>query len=158
MKYFKEWLETERYVLGHINTYIFTIFITILITLSCVLVILVTNKKQKSNELSGFIVTAYCPGRCCNGKWAGMLASGNHMKKAIDVLNNITDKEITGMGIVAVDPKVISLYKRIEWNGKKYIALDVGSKIKGKHIDILLNNHKEVVKFGIKRSQIIKIY
>src|SRR3990172_11452156 len=50
-------------------------------------------------EMSGFTITAYCPGKCCNGLWAGLTASG----KSIEYYRS------RKINIAAVDPMVISM-------------------------------------------------
>lgn len=96
--------------------------------------------------ISGVTVTAYCPGRCCNGKWVGKLAIGDDMKKWSGKYN-----------IVAVDPHVIPLWSIVYYKNVFYLALDVGGKIKGKHIDILMRTHKEALRFGVRRNQVIEV-
>lgn len=92
-----------------------------------------------------FTVTAYCPNACCNGKWAGQTATG----KTIDFYLK------QGKNIVAVDPKVIPLGSEIIFASKRYSCVDVGGRVKGNHIDVLLPTHEETVKFGVKKNQLV---
>jgi len=92
-----------------------------------------------------FTVTAYCPNACCNGKWAGQTATG----KTIDFYLK------QGKNIVAVDPKVIPLGSEIIFASKRYSCVDVGGRIKGNRLDVLLPTHAETVKFGVKKNQLV---
>jgi 3D (Asp-Asp-Asp) domain-containing protein len=92
-------------------------------------------------------VVAYCPCKICNEKWAGLVCTGKTMKE-------LTDQ---GINICAVDPTVIPLGSTLIYDGKEYLATDVGGKIKGNIIDILLPTHKEANDFGVKRDQTIEV-
>jgi 3D (Asp-Asp-Asp) domain-containing protein len=98
-------------------------------------------------ELGGFTITAYCPGACCNGEWAGLTASG----KSIDyyLARNIS--------IAAVDPSVIPMGSRFCYRGREYRAVDIGGKIKGRKIDLLMPDHPAADRFGVKKDQAIII-
>ncbi|HOO73523.1 MAG TPA: 3D domain-containing protein [Spirochaetota bacterium] len=102
---------------------------------------------KEYKELAGFTITAYCPGKCCNGKWAGLTATGKDMNYYLD----------QGINIIAVDPSVIPLGSLVIVSGKQYHAVDTGSLIKGKKVDILLKNHADTITFGIKENQTIKV-
>lgn len=98
-------------------------------------------------HMKGFTATAYCPGPCCNGKWAGMTAMG----RTIEYYTN------RGINVIAVDPRVIPLGTKVIYNGIEYIALDTGRVIKGKKIDVFMAGHEDTLKFGVKRDQKITI-
>ncbi|MEG1779498.1 MAG: peptidoglycan DD-metalloendopeptidase family protein, partial [Oscillospiraceae bacterium] len=100
--------------------------------------------------LSGtYKATFYCPGSCCNGKWAGVTASG---------------KKPTPGRTIAVDPKKIKLGTKIrlefldgrlsKYNGS-YYAEDTGGDIKGLRIDVLTKTHAECNVAGVGQ---VKIY
>lgn len=93
--------------------------------------------------MKGFTATAYCPGPCCNGKWAGMAATGK-------TLEYYTER---GINIIAVDPKIIPLGTKFLYNGIEYTAVDTGRAIKGRRLDVLVADHKETLKFGVRRNQ-----
>jgi 3D (Asp-Asp-Asp) domain-containing protein len=95
--------------------------------------------------ISDVEVTAYCPCAICNEKWAGVTCQGLPFKYFLD--NKIK--------ICAVDPIAIPLNSKIQYNGDTYWAKDVGGKIKGRHIDILMPTHEMARKFGRKFHQII---
>lgn len=98
--------------------------------------------------LEGVTVYAYCPCAKCNTrKWAGMVSTGHTMKY-------FTDR---GKRICAVDPTVIPLWSIVEYDGEAYLAVDVGSSIKGNKIDILLPTHEDTIKFGVEEDQTIII-
>jgi 3D (Asp-Asp-Asp) domain-containing protein len=105
------------------------------------------QREEKGVEMSGFTVTAYCPGKCCNGIWAGLTASG----KSIDYY---TKKRLN---IAAVDPGVIPLGTRFSYGGREYLAIDIGSKIRGRSIDLLVMNHEATFDIGVRKNQSIVI-
>ena len=80
-------------------------------------------------------ITAYCGCRSCSGKWGNRTASGRRAKQ---------DRTIS------VDRRKIKLGTKVRINGKTFIAEDVGSKVKGKHIDMYFSSHKSVTRFGKK--------
>lgn len=107
-----------------------------------------------------FDITAYCPGSCCNSAvvsengivrqvdWSGRVAAGDF---------SIKELMSRGVNIAAVDPAVIPYGSIIEFGGRSYIALDTGSAIRGRRIDILLPEHGETVDFGVRRGETVKI-
>lgn len=97
--------------------------------------------KHKVQYLGKFKLTAYCGCSKCSGKWGNGTASGTIAKE------NHT---------VAVDRKLIPLGTKLKINGTRYLAEDVGGGVKGKHIDIYFKNHKDALKFGLKKNQ--KVY
>jgi len=59
-------------------------------------------------------------------------------------------------GVVAVDPRVISLGTRLHVEGYgPAIAADIGGAIKGKRIDLCFDTHQEAVNYGYKS---VKVY
>jgi len=60
-----------------------------------------------------------------------------------------------GKGICAADPSVIPMGSIVTYNGKEYVVDDTGSGIKGNTINILLESHKDVYDFGVKKDQTI---
>jgi 3D (Asp-Asp-Asp) domain-containing protein len=116
--------------------------IFILLFLSCC-----TYFKEEYKNYNDFTITAYCPNSCCNDQYAGLTASGKTIKYY----------KTKHYNICAVDPKVIPLYSIIEWDGKEYLAVDVGGKIKKHKIDILLDTHDETIVFGVKENQVIRV-
>ena len=106
-----------------------------------------TPASETHTVLKGFTATAYCPHECCNGKWAGKTATGKDM-------DYYTSRNIN---IVAVDPEIIPLGTKIQYQGKEYLAADVGRLIKGKKIDVLLPDHKSTIIFGKKTNQAVTI-
>lgn len=99
------------------------------------------QKKIAGNwkSLGTFRLTAYCPGACCNGQWAGQTATG------------VTP---TPGRTIAVDRRVIPLGSkiRIEGDDTIYIAEDTG--VSGKHIDVLVANHGLTTQFGVKYKNV----
>lgn len=87
--------------------------------------------------------TAYTPK--CKG-CSGITKSGTDVRSSI--------RHENGMGIIAVDPRVIPLGSIVEIDGKKFIADDVGGAIKGRKIDILVKTYNEAIEFGRKNVEI----
>lgn len=85
-------------------------------------------------------VSAYCPEKCCCGKWSdGKTATGS-------------DAYTKG---VAVDPKVIP-YGSIVYVPEYGAALadDCGGAIKGDKIDVRFRTHREAIEWGKRRKHI----
>lgn len=91
-------------------------------------------------EWEEYVVTAYCPERCCNGKWAGKTSTGAKM--------------LVGRTI-AVDPKVIPYGSLVEIEGLGiYVAEDCGGSIKGNRLDLLFATEPEADKFGVQKLKV----
>lgn len=58
---------------------------------------------------------------------------------------------------IAVDPTVIPLGSRIEFDGVVYTAEDTGGKIKGRIIDVYFDTHEETEAFGRQRKNLYLI-
>lgn len=99
------------------------------------------GSQYKVQYLGKFKLTAYCSCKSCSGHWGKDTASGATAKE------NHT---------VAVDKRVIPLGTDLKINGETYKAEDVGGGVKGNHIDIFFESHKEVDNFGLKKNQ--KVY
>jgi len=86
------------------------------------------------------IATAYDPGVKSCGRYA----------------NGYTSLGLkAGYGVVAVDPSVIPLGKRLYIEGYGYaIAGDVGSAIKGLKIDLGFDTYREAMNFGVRRVRV----
>lgn len=97
--------------------------------------------KKKYDSLGTYTLTAYCGcARCCGR--AGARTSTGTVPKA-----NHT---------VAVDPRVIPYGSELIINGITYTAEDCGSGVKGKHIDIYFDTHKEALAFGKQKAEVFK--
>lgn len=103
---------------------------------------------EKLTLVGTFSNTFYCPGSCCNGKWAGVTASG---------------AKPTPGTTIAVDPRVIPLgtkvYIEFENESSKclngyYIAQDTGGAIKGYRVDVLVSYHDEAKDYGVGKCKI----
>ena len=103
-----------------------------------------TSTEAKDNNvqyLGKYKLTAYCGCKSCSGKWGTRTASGRKAKEG---------------RTIAVDKRKIKLGSKIKINGKTYVAEDVGSGVKGKHIDVFFKSHKETMRFGKKTG--VKVY
>lgn len=93
--------------------------------------------------LGEFTLTAYCPGRCCCGKWAsGYTATGTLATEG---------------RTIAVDPKVIPYGSRVlliwpDGTQHSYIAEDCGGGVNGNHIDAFFNGHQAARAFGVQSA------
>ena len=96
---------------------------------------------EEWESLGRFKLTYYCPCRKCNGKWVGKAtASGEPLKPGTTI---------------AVDPRVIPLGTRVRIGEHEFIAQDTGSGIKGKRIDICLEDHGECLEAGVQYSEVL---
>ena len=95
--------------------------------------------------LGEFTLTAYCPGRCCCGKWAsGYTATGTLATEG---------------RTIAVDPEVIPYGTRVlliwpDGTQREYIAEDCGSGVNGNHIDVFFNDHQAARVFGVQSAMV----
>lgn len=95
--------------------------------------------------LGEFTLTAYCPGRCCCGKWAsGCTATGTLATEG---------------RTIAVDPKVIPYGSRVlliwpDGTQHSYIAEDCGGGVNGNHIDVFFDDHQAARVFGVQSAMV----
>lgn len=95
-----------------------------------------------THPLGTFKLTAYCPCRSCSKNWGRLTSSG-----AIAAASHT----------VAVDPKVIPIGSKLLINGTVYTAEDIGSGVKGNHIDIFYDNHGTARQFGRRTADVYLI-
>ena len=105
---------------------------------ACTSIALPDGTKVEGRRMLRFVATGYGPGE--NGEWGDQ-----------------TFKETTvGEGTVAVDPKIIPLGTHLWVEGYGFcIALDVGSAIKGKRIDLGFNDDITANNYGRKAVRIL---
>ena len=95
--------------------------------------------------LGEFTLTAYCPGRCCCGKWAsGYTATGTLATEG---------------RTIAVDPNVIPYGARVlliwpDGTQHSYIAEDCGGGVDGNHIDVFFDDHQAARVFGVQSAMV----
>lgn len=84
-------------------------------------------------------ITYYCPLSCCNGSHAWCTSTGAPMQVG---------------RTIAVDPSVIPYYShvRIEGLDCEYVAEDCGGAIKGKKIDVLVDNCEVARQMGRNKN------
>ena len=103
-----------------------------------VVAVVIALALSRAAHADTFKLTAYCNCRSCCGKWAdGKTASGT-----------IPEQGRT----IAVDRKVIPLGTHVLIDGVEYIAEDTG--VRGKHIDIYFDSHREALDFGVKKVDV----
>lgn len=85
-------------------------------------------------NLGSFRITHYCNCSVCCGKWSGG--------------NTASGTTPTAGRTIAVDPSVIPMGSQVVINGHTYIAEDTGTAIKGKRIDIYVNDHSTALSCG----------
>ncbi len=102
-----------------------------------------TPEASKGTYLGTFTVTHYCPYQCCNGKWAGMTASG---------------ATPTPWYTIAVDTRKIPMGSKVYIEGYgDFVAQDRGGAIKGNRIDVLVGSHAEALALGVKKMEVYLI-
>ena len=85
-----------------------------------------------------YVVTAYCPGSCCCGRWAdGYTASGYKIKPG--------DRFVAAPRQIPFGTKVIIPGYN---NNKPVKVLDRGGAIKGNKLDVFFDTHKEALRWG----------
>lgn len=95
--------------------------------------------------LGEFTLTAYCPRRCCCGKWAsGYTATGTLATEG---------------RTIAVDPKVIPYGTHVlliwpDGTQHSYISEDCGGGVNGNHIDGFFNDHQAARVFGVQSAMV----
>ena len=57
-------------------------------------------------------------------------------------------------GICAVDPEVIPLGSTVIIDGQRYLAADTGGGVKGLHIDICMQTHRQALDFGQQTADV----
>lgn len=91
--------------------------------------------EERWESLGKWKLTAYCPGRCCNGRNAHRTASGDPM--------------IVG-DTVAVGS--LPFGTKIKINDHVYTVTDRG--VTGHHVDILFSSHGEARQFGVQYAEV----
>lgn len=86
-----------------------------------------------------WVITYYCPLECCNDQWAWQTSTQSPMQ-----LHHT----------IAVDPSVIPYYTHVRIGGLdyEYVAEDCGGGIKGKRIDVLVDNCDLANELGVDRN------
>ncbi|MCI8464385.1 MAG: hypothetical protein HFI63_00765 [Lachnospiraceae bacterium] len=86
-----------------------------------------------------WVITYYCPLSCCNDQWAWQTSTQEPMQ-----LHHT----------IAVDPSVIPYYTHVRIGGLdyEYVAEDCGGGIKGKRIDVLVDNCAIANRLGVDRN------
>ena len=86
-----------------------------------------------------WVITYYCPLECCNDQWAWQTSTQSPMQ-----LHHT----------IAVDPSVIPYYTHVRIGGLdyEYVAEDCGGGIKGKRIDVLVDNCTLANELGVDRN------
>lgn len=107
-------------------------------------VITIETKEPELKSLGSFTVTAYCCCKECCGK------SENHPAYGITK----SGKRATEGRTIAVDPNIIPLGTTVYLNNTPYIAEDTGSAIKGKKIDLFINDHQRAKVFGVQEMEV----
>lgn len=101
-----------------------------------------TPKSASLRSIGKFKLTAYCPCYQCSGGWGRMTSSG---------------KTARAHHTVAVDPRVIPEGTKLKINGENYVAEDVGGGVKGNHIDIFYESHRDALQFGVRYAEVFII-
>lgn len=101
-----------------------------------------TTTSGQGKSLGIFHITHYCPCEKCCGKGAtGTTASGT---------------KATAGRTIATDPSVIPTGTQVVIEGHTYTAEDTGGAIKGKRIDIFVDDHQEALRLGTKDVEVFE--
>lgn len=101
-----------------------------------------TTTSGQGKSLGIFHITYYCPCEKCCGKGAtGTTASGT---------------KATAGRTIAVDKSVIPMGSQVVIEGHTYTAEDTGGAIKGKRIDIFVDDHQEALRLGTKDVEVFE--
>lgn len=95
---------------------------------------------EGKRSLGRFKITHYCPCFYCTGSWGGS--------------NTATGTVPTAGRTIAVDPSVIPLGSQVIINGHVYTAEDTGGAIRGKKIDIFVNDHATALAYGVYYAEV----
>ena len=98
--------------------------------------------KVHAKSLGKFKITAYCPCRECSGGYGRQTSTGHRAR---------------ARHTIAVDPRNIRYGTKLIIDGVTYTAEDCGGGVKGRHIDIFFDTHREVERFG-KRYREVRVY
>lgn len=90
-------------------------------------------------DLGDFELTYYCSCEICCDVETGITATGT------PVVEGRT---------IAVDPDVIPYGTKVIIGGHVFTAEDCGGAIKGKHIDIYVNDHERALSMGVNQAQV----
>lgn len=89
---------------------------------------------REIENIETFKITAYCPCELCCNDWADGIT--------------YTGTKATEGRTIAVDPNVIPLGTTVTIDGKDYVAEDIGGAVRGNHIDMFFDSHKDALNFG----------
>lgn len=101
--------------------------------------------KNHQKYIGKFNATFYCScPKCVGNKRNIKTATGN-----IPIANKT----------IAVDTNIIPLHSIVYIKGMGfYVAEDTGANIKGRRIDIFVNNHNEALQLGKKQVEVYKVF
>ena len=104
---------------------------------------LTTQARVKAEEelvsMGEFKITAYCSCEECSDGWGLRTSTGTHCEEG---------------RTIAVDPSVIAYGTRVKIGDNVFVAEDCGGAVVGDTIDIYLDDHDRVEKFGVKHRKV----
>lgn len=100
------------------------------------------RNQVRDAEWETFVATAYCScTKCCGRNAQGITASGLKLRP--------------GHRVVAVDTRFIALRSLVEIDGMgRFAALDTGSAIKGRRVDVWMPDHDDALQFGRRKIRL----
>ena len=108
------------------------------------------EKQQEVVELPGhylgeFSISHYCSCPICTGTPKGSRTATGHIPREGRT--------------VAVDPKLIPLHSVIYVEGLgTFVAEDIGGGVKGKHLDVYIDDHQKALNLGTLKGAKKKVY
>lgn len=107
-----------------------------------------TETEPQYVSLGIYTITAYCSCNLCCGKYAENRPNG--------VVYGASGEELIDCYSIAVDTDVIPFGETIYINDRPYMAMDRGSAIKGKRIDIYMSSHDKALQWGVQNIEIFR--
>ena len=94
--------------------------------------------------LGTFYVTSYCSCPQCCGQYAYNRPCDEYGN---EIVYGASGEVLQSGYSIAVDTNIIPFGTKVEFDGKEYVAQDVGGAIKGNRIDVYSSSHSEALNF-----------
>ena len=114
----------------------------------------VTIPEPKYISLGEFKLTAYCPCIKCCGEWSHEHPQNQHEGFIQKTAAGTIPKE---NHTIAADWSKLPKGTKVLINDIEYVVEDKGGGVKGNHIDIYFEDHKEALVFGVQYAEVFII-